>query len=222
MTLPPTPTYRYTCGVTPTQCVTPSSGMTQRSHVPTPMEPVVFTGREEGIDLRAITGTWGLASVKMREEKAVADRFRNRGLSVYLPLRSIERRYGPRIKTIDVAVCVGSIFVCWPDDAAYREAWNVRGMFDIRREPFQDRIVQGMIAFDKAIKSDSKKEFGRWQKGKPCAIRRGHDMAGQQGWLLEDRQLSVVQFGYLLLGQVVKLEIDTSFVELLDAANVAA
>lgn len=190
---------------------------------PHPMPNPEITHDLRSLDLRAVAGTWGIAVVRSREEKAVAERLEAvLGVHVYLPMVCERRVYRKSVADLMLAACPGYLFVAWEKDAQYSEMWNARGVFEVRREARQAQLVDQMCVFQRALASDGFRRVGRWIKGQPVEIRQGHPLAGVRGWIRADRKSNIVQVGYPLMGYVAEVEIDAVWLELVDGASVAA
>lgn len=186
------------------------------------MQTAEITPESQGLDLRAARGTWGLACVWARQEKAIAERLTRQGMSVYLPLVRERRPYRKAVIDLELAACPGYLFVAWEHDRQFADVWSTPGVFDVRRESRQALLVEQMCGMQRALASKHFRGMDRWRQDQAVQIRQGHDLAGVRGWLTKDRTSNIIQVGYPLLGSVAKVEIDAVWLELVDGTSVAA
>lgn len=165
--------------------------------------------------LADVPGEWHVLHTKSRQEKALADDLRTRGIACFLPLLSQVRYYGTRKASAEMPLFPGYVFLRGTLDQAY-QADRTRRVAQIIRVIDQKQLEWELTNLHLALQAKVPLEpYPYLQKGVRVEVRSG-PFRGLQG-IIEDRlkdQRLILQID--ILGRAVSVEIDGALLEPID------
>ena len=158
---------------------------------------------------------WCVVHVRPRCEKKLAEFCRVMGLSHYLPLREETKVYQRRKVTVFKPVFPGYLFVSF-DYQGRLALLKTNNVVRILECADQRQLLHQLAQVRKALKVDvTLSACSALARGRAVRIRSGPFM-GLEGQVLSVRARTKVQLKVEMIGQAVMVEVDRTFVEVLD------
>ncbi|MBI4718402.1 MAG: antitermination protein NusG [Planctomycetes bacterium] len=165
--------------------------------------------------VEAFTGRWWVLHTKARNEKAVAADLQRLSAQYFLPLVRCRRRYGGRIRDVDIPLFPGYVFLCGTPADRYH-ALRTHRVANVLEVGDQRRFVADLRQVQRVVESDEPVDlFPRLVAGCRCRVIAG-SLVGLEGVVIRRRGPWRVYVGVEFLGQSAELEIDPSMLEVLD------
>ncbi len=160
-------------------------------------------------------GVWWLAHVKPRNEKALAADLERIGVTRFLPLARVRRRYQSRTTWVELPLFPGYLFFSGGEEerAATLRTRRTVQVISVRD---QKRLKADLRQVRKVTSSGAVLDlYPRIERGRRCRVIRGC-LKGVEGVVLRRRGACRVYIGVKTLGQSAELEIDPSLLELIE------
>lgn len=176
-------------------------------------DSVIATGSDNPIDRHS--GEWWVVHTRSRNEKALALDLERRGVGHFLPLIHTVRKHGSRRVHVDLPLFPSYLFLCGGEVERYTALMTHRAAAVIRVVD-QGRLKQELRQIYRVTCSDQPVDlYPRLRRGTRCRIIRG-SLCGVEGVVVRRRDLCRVYLGVEVLGQSAELEIDPSYVEVIE------
>ena len=163
----------------------------------------------------AFEGRWFVLHTRARHEKAVADDLQRLNIQHFLPLVHYQRVYGGQVRQVSIPLFPGYLFLCGGDEHRLA-ALRTRRVANILQVPDQERLKADLRQIHLVVESDEPVDlYPRLRKGTRCRVIRG-TLSGLEGVVLRRRGPWRVYVGVDFVGQSAELEIDPSFLAIID------
>ncbi len=169
----------------------------------------------EPCPLTGFIGQWWVLHTKARNEKAVATDLSQLKIAHFLPLAKCVRRFGARVRNIEIPLFPGYVFLCGTesDRVAALRTHRVAHAISV---PDQTQLLMDLQQIWRVVSSgESVNLFPQLQEGSRCRVLDG-SLRGLEGVVLKRRGPWRVYVAVRFLGQSVELEIDPSRLELIE------
>ena len=178
-----------------------------------PLNPAIVAPPQIPVD--AYEGRWWVLHTRARNEKAVALELQRANILHFLPLVRHQRRYGGRVRRVEIPLFAGYVFLC--GDAHERQlALRTKRVAQVLEVPGQERFRADLRQIQRLVESDEPVDlFPRLQEGSRCRVTSG-SLVGIEGTVLRRRGPWRVYVSVEFLGQSAELEIDPTLLEVLD------
>jgi transcription antitermination factor NusG len=160
-------------------------------------------------------GTWFVVRTRSRQEKALAQDLRARGVAYFLPLITVTKFYSGRKAKVEAPLFPGYLFLCGSLDDAYladrtdRVAQIIQ-VPDQRRLEWELRNVHAALGANATLST-----FPYLRAGVRVEVREG-PFRGLQGVIEDIDHRDRIIFQVQTLGQAVSMEIDGSLLDVID------
>jgi transcription antitermination factor NusG len=162
-----------------------------------------------GLSVRAIPGTWSVAQVKRREERAVEKAVRAAGVFTYLPIVKVTHLYrNGRREVVERPMFHEYLFVAWEWDAQRGDILGAKGVHGLLPVSRQKQLVSELDAIQKVLAVNAFVDVGNWFKPGITARVTSGPFQGITGKIHERRGHRVFLVGVEMLGQAVELEVE--------------
>jgi transcriptional antiterminator RfaH len=160
-------------------------------------------------------GRWWVLHTRARNEKTVSAALKRAEVQHFLPLIQRMRRYGGRIKRIEIPLFPGYVFLCGtPEDRLI--ALKTNRIANVLEVPDQEQLKHDLHHICKAVAGDQPIDlYPGLRTGARCRVTSG-SLAGLEGVVIRRRGPWRVYVGVDFLGQSAELEIDASLLEMID------
>jgi transcription antitermination factor NusG len=163
----------------------------------------------QALSVRAIPGTWSVAQVKRREERAAEKAIRAAGVFTYLPLVKATQIYrNGRREVVERPMFDEYLFVAWEWDAQRGDILGAKGVHGLLPVSRQNRLVAELDAIQRVLAVNAFVDVGNWFKPGLRARVTSGPFQGIQGNIHERRGHRVFLVGVEMLGQAVELEVE--------------
>lgn len=160
-------------------------------------------------------GRWWVLHTKARNEKAVAADLAKRKIAHFLPLATCPRRYGARVRTVEIPLFPGYVFLCG-EEADRTAALRTNRVAHAISVPDQQQLVDDLRQIWLVVHSGEPVNlFPQLQVGARCRVLDG-SLRGLEGVVLQRSGPWRVFVAVRFLGQSAELEIDPSRLELIE------
>ena len=178
-----------------------------------PVAPLVPSSAASRVD--SFTGQWWVLHTKARNEKAIADDLTRKHVQYFLPLVRCRRVYGARIRQVDLPLFPGYVFLCGTPGDRY-VALRTNRVAKVLEVVDQQRLRADLLQIQRVVESDTPVDlYPRLRKGCRCRVITG-SLMGIEGVVLRRRGPWRVYVGVEFVGQSAELEIDPSWLEVID------
>ncbi len=177
--------------------------------------PAVAEGAVSTPSISDFVGRWYVLHTRARNEKAVAVDLGRLGIQHFLPLIRYRRTYGGRKRRVEIPLFPGYVFLCGnrADREAALRTHRIAHVLDV---PDQARIRDDLEQVHRVVVSEETVDFyPKLRKGARCRVVAG-TLKGLEGVVLRRPGHWRVFVGVEFLGQSAELEIDPSFLIVLD------
>lgn len=176
-------------------------------------------GRLDVVDdtdpIRQGQGSWWVVHTKSRNEKVLASDLALKGIHCFLPLIHTVRKHGGRKVAVSLPLFPSYLFLCGGENERYAALMTHRAAAVIPVVD-QEGLKQQLQQIYRATASGHPVDlYPRLLHGTRCRIIRG-GLRGVEGVVVRRRGICRVYLGVEVLGQSAELEIDPSYVEVLD------
>jgi transcription antitermination factor NusG len=175
-------------------------------------------GWPQGRSVREAEGTWWVVHTKSRNEKALAWDMVRKDMSYFLPMRwKVSRTSGRTVRSL-VPLFTGYMFFCGDEyqRVAVLQTNRVAGLIAVRD---QERLVAELSQIELALRSGAILQPDKYIKtGQRCRVT-GGPLAGLQGVIIRTGDGMRLLLQVDILGQATSVEIDSSFIEPLEAGE---
>lgn len=161
---------------------------------------------------------WNVAYTRPRAEKKVHKRLKRRGIRVYLPLRETERQWSDRIKTIEVPLFSGYLFVNARDEKQAIQAEQTRGVSTLIRFGYRRAIVpQSQIdAIQRVLENQPDAQLADYLKEGDRVLITCGPLEGVEATCLEDGGRSHVRVQVDVIQQALRVVVPPHHLERID------
>ncbi len=160
-------------------------------------------------------GMWWVAHTKARHEKALAADLDTRGISSFLPLVKVLRRYGNRTAAVHLPLFPGYLFLCGTADDRSAVLTTNR-VAHLLRVADQEGLKRSLRHVHRMTTSGVAVDlYPGIQRGRRCRIRSGV-LQGLEGTVLSRRRMCRVYVAVDVLGQSADVKIDPSLLEIIE------
>jgi transcription antitermination factor NusG len=161
------------------------------------------------LSVRAIPGTWSVAHVKRREERAVERSIRAAGLFTYLPLVKQTQIYrNGRREVVIRPLFEEYLFVSMEHDGQRGDLLDAKGVHYVLPVHRQSHLVSELDAIQRVLAVNAFVDVGNWFKPGLTARVTSGPFQGITGKIHERRGHRVFLVGVEMLGQAVELEVE--------------
>lgn len=189
----------------------PQRGRTLRQHAhPAPMSTATAEPPTSApLDLRAIAGTWSVAHVKAREERAVERAVRDAGLATFLPLRKQWQIYrNGRRDVVERPIFEEYLFVAWTHPDQRGHVLGAKGVHQLLPVSRQQQLRDELEQVQRVLITDPFLDVDQWiRQGVKARVTSG-PFEGINGEVHERRGKRVFLAGVKMLGQALVLEVE--------------
>lgn len=160
-------------------------------------------------------GRWYVLHTKARNEKALSTELSRHRIQHFLPLVRKRRLYAGRVRTVELPLFAGYLFLC--GEREERDfAVRTNRVANVLETPDQDRLRGELQQIQRVVTGHEGVEmYPGLVQGSRCRVIAG-SLAGVEGVVLRRRGPWKVYLGVEMLGQSAELEIDPALLELLD------
>ena len=163
----------------------------------------------------AFEGRWFVLHTRARQEKAVAEDLGRLNIRHFLPLVRYRRIHGGRVRPVSIPLFPGYVFMCGRDEDRVA-ALRTHRVANILSVADQERLKADLRQIQRVVESNEPVDlFPRLRKGTRCRVIRG-TLSGIEGVVLRRRGPWRVYVGVDFVGQSAELEIDPSFLAIID------
>lgn len=160
-------------------------------------------------------GQWWVLHTKSRNEKSVAADLSNHGIAHFLPLAKCVRRFGARVRHVEIPLFPGYVFLCGTEADRVAALRTHRVAYAIS-VPDQAHLLADLQQIWLVVSSGEPVNlFPQLQEGSRCRVLEG-SLRGLEGVVLKRTGPWRVYVAVRFLGQSVELEIDPSRLELIE------
>jgi transcription antitermination factor NusG len=165
--------------------------------------------------VEAFPGRWWLAHTKPRQEKALVDDLTRRGISCFLPLAKVRRRYSDR--TVDIHLPLFPSYLFFSGQERDRLAtFETRRVANVIAIADQASLKAELSSINRAMKSQELIDlYPGIRRGRRVRVIRG-TLRGVEGVVIKRRSSCRVYLGVEMLGQSAHVEVDPSSLEPID------
>ena len=165
--------------------------------------------------LAGLIGQWWVLHTKARNEKAVATDLAKLKIAHFLPLAKCVRRFGARVRNIEIPLFPGYVFLCGTETDRLGALRTHRVAHAIS-VPDQAQLLADLQQIWLVVSSgEAVNLFPQLQQGSRCRVLDG-SLRGLEGIVLKRSGPWRVYVAVRFLGQSVELEIDPSRLELIE------
>ena len=170
---------------------------------------------DAGSTIDAFEGRWFVLHARARQEKAVGEDLGRLNIRHFLPLVRYRRIHGGRARRVSIPLFPGYVFMCGRDEDRVA-ALRTHRVANILFVADQERLKADLGQIQRVVDSNEPVDlFPRLRKGTRCRVIRG-TLSGIEGVVLRRRGPWRVYVGVDFVGQSAELEIDPSFLAIID------
>lgn len=160
-------------------------------------------------------GTWYVLHTRARNEKATASDLARLGIHHFLPLIRYRRLYGGKRRRVEIPLFPGYLFMCG-DRAGREAALRTNRVAQVLDVPDQEKLRFDLQQIHRVVTSDETIDFyPKLKRGTRCRVT-GGSLSGLEGMVIRRNGPWRVFVGVEFLGQSAELEIDPSFLAIID------
>lgn len=160
-------------------------------------------------------GQWWVLHTRSRNEKSIASDLTRLHIAHFLPLATYRRRYGARVRTMEIPLFPGYVFLCGTE-ADRLSALRTHRVAHAISVPDQAQLLADLRQIWMVVMSGEPVNlFPRLQEGARCRVLEG-SLRGLEGVVLKRSGPWRVYVSVRFLGQSVELEIDPARLELIE------
>lgn len=165
--------------------------------------------------IEACTGLWYVLHTRARNEKATASDLARLGVVHFLPLIRYRRLYGGKRRRVEIPLFPGYLFMCG-DRAAREAALRTNRVAQVLDVSDQDKLRFDLQQIHRVVTSEETVDFyPKLKRGTRCRVT-GGSLAGLEGVVLRRSGPWRVFVGVEFLGQSAELEIDPTFLSIIE------
>lgn len=167
------------------------------------------------VPLNHLDGRWYVLHTKARNEKALSTELTRERIQHFLPLIRRRRVYDGRIRSVELPLFPGYLFLCGErEDRDF--AVRTNRVANVLEAPDQPRLRDELKQIERVVSGhDGVELYPGLVEGSRCRVIAG-TLAGLEGIVLRRRGIWKVYLGVEMLGQSAELEIDPAYLELID------
>ncbi len=165
--------------------------------------------------IEACSGCWYVLHTRSRNEKATAADLTRLGIQSFLPLIRYRRLYGGKRRRVEIPLFPGYLFMC--GDRVDREAaLRTNRVAQILDVSDQAQLRDNLQQIHRVVTSEETVDFyPRLRRGTRCLVVSG-SLQGLEGVVIRRSGPWRVFVGVAFLGQSAELEIDPTFLAIID------
>lgn len=163
----------------------------------------------------ASLGTWWVVHTKSRQEKALAEDLRKRGINHFLPLVTVNRKVRQQVIQRELPLFPLYLFLCGAEEARYA-AMSTHRVANIIQVFNQETFKKELRQIHRLVTSQMPVDlYPGIKAGKLCRIISG-PLAGVEGVVLRCRDMCRVYIKIDVLGQSAEVEIAPALLEVVE------
>jgi len=177
--------------------------------------PVIWP---EDSSIRSFEGQWWVVHTRSRNEKALANDLKRKGVSYFLPMTWKVHHYRGRKMRSFLPLFSGYLFFCGIENDRLQtlKTNRVANLIEVLDS---ERFINELEQIEQAIRSGAPLTPHDYIKaGQKCRVTAG-PMANLQGIVIKTRNAARLVLQIDMLGQAASVEIDTDIIEVIDEGD---